>query len=172
MLRVVSQVVCLHPTPLNCRRQLFSLVKAANMKRVDLEVAGAAGLAVVLPLYKIFTLPGTCDSPNPLTLGKAAVMLLIVASYLSVPLLFGLLLGTRATRFVWLWTPVLGSLLSAVVFYCLAYRSEDWGLELSAKVWLALSVWTLPFAAIVYYSGMIIRKIRRWHEGPTENPSI
>ena len=129
------------------------------MKRVDLEVAVAAGLAVVLPLYKIFTLPGTCDSPNPLTLGGAAALLLILASYLIIPLLLGLLRGQRAARIVWLWTPVLGSLLSAVVLYCLAPRSKDWGLELSAKVWLALSVWTLLFAAIVYYSGLIIRGI-------------
>jgi peptidoglycan biosynthesis protein MviN/MurJ (putative lipid II flippase) len=129
------------------------------MKRVDLEVAVAAGLAVVLPLYKIFTLPGTCDSPNPLTLGGAAALLLILASYLSIPLLFGLLRGQQVARFVWLWTTVLGSLLSAVVLYCLAPRSKDWGLELSAKVWLALCVWTLLFAAIVYYSGMIIRGI-------------
>jgi O-antigen ligase len=129
------------------------------MKRVDLEVAVAAGLAVVLPLYKIFTLPGTCDSPNPLTLGGAAALLLILASYLSIPLLFGLLRGQRVTRFVWLWTAVLGSLLSVVVLYCLVPRSKDWGLELSAKVWLALCIWTLLFAAIVYYSGMIIRGI-------------
>jgi peptidoglycan biosynthesis protein MviN/MurJ (putative lipid II flippase) len=142
------------------------------MKRVDIEVAVAAGLAVLLPLYKIFTLPGTCDSPNPLTLGGAAALLLILASYLSIPLLFGLLRGQRVARFVWVWTPVLGSLLSAVVLYCLAPRSKDWGLELSAKVWLALCVWTLPFAAIVYYSGMIIRGIRRWREGPKENLSI
>jgi peptidoglycan biosynthesis protein MviN/MurJ (putative lipid II flippase) len=135
------------------------------MKRVDLEVAVAAGLAVVLPLYKIFTLPGTCDSPNPLTLGGAAALLLILASYLSIPLLVGLLRGQRAACFVWFWTAVLGSLLSAVVLYCLAPSSKDWGLELSAKVWLALCVWTLPFAAIVYYSGMIIRGIRRWQRG-------
>ena len=142
------------------------------MKRVDLEVAVAAGLAAVLPLYKIFTLPGTCDSPNPLTLGGAAALLLILASYLSVPLLVGLLRGQRVARFVWFWTPILGSLLSTVVLYCLAPRSKDWDLELSAKVWLALCVWTLPFATIVYYSGMIIREIRRWHEGPKENLSI
>jgi peptidoglycan biosynthesis protein MviN/MurJ (putative lipid II flippase) len=129
------------------------------MKHVDLEVAVAVGLAVVLPLYKIFTLPGTCDSPNPLTLGGAAALLAILASYLSVPLLLGLLRGQRVARFVWLWTPILGSLLSAVVLYCLAPRSKDWGLELSAKVWLGLCVWTLLFAAIVYYSGMIIRGI-------------
>jgi peptidoglycan biosynthesis protein MviN/MurJ (putative lipid II flippase) len=142
------------------------------MKCVDLEVAVAAGLAVVLPLYKIFTLPGTCDSPTPLTLGGAAALLLILASYLSIPLLFGLLRDQRATRFVWLWTPVLGSLLSTVVLYCLASRSKDWGLELSAKVWLVLCVWTLLFAVIVYYSGMIIRGIRRWHEGSKENLGV
>jgi hypothetical protein len=134
------------------------------MKLVDLEVAVAAGLSVVFPLYKIFTLPEICDS-SKLALGEGVALLLILASYLSVPLLLGLIRGQRVARVVWLWTPVLGSLLSAVVLYCLAPRSKDWGLELSAKVWLALCVWTLPFAIVVYNSGMIIRGIRRWHEG-------
>lgn len=128
------------------------------MKRADLAVAVAAGLAVVAPLYKIFTLPGTCDSPNPLTLGGAVALLLILTSYLSVPFLFGRLRGQRVSRFVWIWTPILGSLLSALVL-CLAPRSKDWGLELSAKVWLALSVWTFLFAATVHYSVIIIRGI-------------
>lgn len=120
------------------------------MKRVDLEVAVAAGLGVVLPLHHILTLPGTCDSPNPLTRGGAVALLAVLASYLSVPCLFGLLQGQRGARFVWLWTPALGSLLSAVALYCLVPRSEDWDLALSAKVWLALCAWTLPLAAVVY----------------------
>jgi peptidoglycan biosynthesis protein MviN/MurJ (putative lipid II flippase) len=142
------------------------------MKRVDLAVAVAAGLSVVFPLYKIFTLPGTCDSPNPLTLGGAVALLAILASYLSVPLLYGQLRGQRSARFVWIWTPVLGSLLSTLAVYCLAPRSKEWGLELSAKVWLALCVWTLPFAAVAYYSEKIIRGRRSWHEEPKDGLSI
>jgi hypothetical protein len=141
------------------------------MKRVDLEVALAAGLAVGFPLYKIFTLPEICDSPK-LTLGEAVALLAALASYLSVPLLFGLLRGQRVARSVWLWTPGLGSLPVAVILSCLGSHSIDWGLERFAMVWLALCVWTLPFAAVVYYSGMIIRGLRRWHEGPQENLSI
>jgi peptidoglycan biosynthesis protein MviN/MurJ (putative lipid II flippase) len=134
------------------------------MKRVDLEVALAAGLAVGFPLYKIFTLPEVCES-SKLTLGEAVALLAALASYLSIPLLFGLLRGQRLARFVWLWTPVLGSLPVAVALYCLGARSIDWGLVLFAKVWLALCVWTLPFAAVVYYSGTIIRGIRRCRGG-------
>ena len=141
------------------------------MKRVDLEVAVAAGLSVVLPLYKIFTLPEICDT-SKLALGEAVTLLVTLASYLSIPLLCGLIRGQRVARFVWLWTPIFGSLLSAVALYCLAPRSIDWGLELFVKVWLALSIWTLAFAAVVYYSGMIIRGIWRRHEGPKENLSI
>ena len=141
------------------------------MKRVGIEVAVAAGLAVVFPLYKIFTLPEICES-SKLALGEAVTLLAVLASYLSVPLLCGLIRGQRVARFVWLWTPVLGSLLSAVALYCLWSRSTDLGLELFAKVWLALCVWTLPFAAVVYYSGMIIRGIRRGHKGPKEDLSI
>ena len=146
------------------------MLRATNMKRVGLEVAAAAGLAVVFPLYKIFTLPEICDSPK-LTLGEATALLAALASYLSVPLLFGRLRGRRGARLVWLWTPVLGSLLCAVALYCLVVRI-DWGLGLSAAVWLALCAWTLPFAAAVYYSGMIIRGMRRRREGSKENLSI
>jgi hypothetical protein len=141
------------------------------MKRVDLEIAVAAALAVVFPLYKILTLPELCES-SKLTLGEAIALLVTLASYLSVPLLFGLLRGLRVSRFGWLWTPVLGSLPVALALYCLRDRSIDWGLERAAKVWLILCVWTLPFAAVVYYSGMIVRGVRRWHEGPKENLNI
>ena len=141
------------------------------MKRVDLEVAGAAGLAVVVPLYMIFTLPEICDSPK-LTPGEALALLATFASYLSVPLLFGLLSDQRVSRFMWLWTAVLGSLINAVILYSLVGHSTGWGVEQSAKVWLALCAWTLPFAAVVNYSGMLIKRIRRWHEGPKENLSI
>lgn len=149
------------------------MLRAMSMKRVDveIEVAVAAGLAVVFPLHQILTLPEICDSPK-LTLGEAAALPAVLASYLSAPLLFGLLRGQRGARLMWLCTPVLGSLLCAVALYCLVSRSADWGLGLSAKVWLALCAWTLPFAAAVHYSGMIIRAIRRWHEGPKENLSI
>jgi hypothetical protein len=124
---------------------------------VDLEVAVAAGLAVVLPLYKIFILPEICDSPK-LSLGEAVVLLVTLASYLSLPLLFGLFRGQRGARFVWLWTPIMGSMLTTVALYCLVALKE-WSPAQFAMVWLALCVWTLLFAAVVYYSGMIIRGI-------------
>jgi len=134
------------------------------MKRVDIEVAVVAGLAVALPLYKIFTLPEICDSPK-LTLGEAAALPAALAAYLSVPLLFGLLRGQRGARFVWLWTPVMGSILTAVALYFLVVL-KDWSPAQFAMVWLALCVWTLPFAAVVHYSGMIVRGIRRRRERP------
>ena len=142
------------------------------MKRVDLEVAIAAGLGVVFPLYKFFTMPEPDGSPNPLSLGEAVALLVAFASYLIIPLPLRLLRGRCIARLVWLWIPVLGSLLIAVTLYSLGARSAGWGLEQSAKVWLALCVWTLPFAAVVYYSEMIVRGVKRWHEGPKENLSI
>ena len=140
------------------------------MKRVDIEVAVAAGLAVVFPLYKILTLPEICESPH-LTRGESVALLAAFASYLSAPLLFGLLRVRRGARFVWLWTPVLGSLLCVVALYGLVVR-KDWGLRLSAAVWLALCAWTLAFAAAAHYSGMIIRGMRRRDEGAEDNLSI
>jgi hypothetical protein len=139
------------------------------MKRVGIEVAVAAGLAVVFPLYKIFTLPEICDTPR-LTFGEAAALPAVFASYLSVPLLFGLLRGQRGARFVWLWTPVVGSIPTAVALYCLVVI-KDWDPAHFAMVWLALCVWTLPFAAVVHYSGMIVRGIRRRRAGPNEDQS-
>jgi hypothetical protein len=142
-----------------------------NMKRVDIAVSAAAGLAVVFPLYRIFLLPEICDSPA-LTHGEAVATLVALASYLSVPVLREPLRGQRFARHVWLWTPVLGSLLCAAALFLLALRPEARGLGRFAMVWVALCVWTLPFAAAVNYSGMIIRGMRRWHEGAKENLSI
>ena len=142
------------------------------MKRVDLEVAVAAGLSVVLPLYEIFTRAESDGSPNPLTLGEAAALLLALASYLIAPSPLRLLRSRRVGRLVWLWTPVFGSLLIAVALHCWRARSPYWSPERSAVVWLALCAWTLPLAAAVHYPGMVIRRFRRWHEGPEENLSI
>ena len=138
---------------------MFSLVEATDMKCVDLDAAVAAALAAVFPLYKIFTLPEICES-SKLMPGEALVLLAAFASYLSGPLLFGLFRGSRATRLVWLWTPIMGSMLTAVALYCLA-ALKDWSPAHFALVWLALCVWTLPFAAAVHYSGMIFREIRK-----------
>lgn len=141
------------------------------MKRVDIAVSAAVGLVVVIPLYRIFLLPEMCESPA-LTHGEAVATLAALASYLGAPLLLGLLRGRRFARHLWLWTPVMGSLLCATALYCLAMRPEARGLGRFALVWLALCVWTLPFAAVVNYTGMIVGGIRRWHEGTKENLSI
>lgn len=142
------------------------------MKRVDLEVAVAAGLVVAVPLYKILTLPDYCGSPDRLTGGGAVAVLGALASYLVIPFLLRRLAGRRAVRFMWLWIPVLGSLLIATVLHSLGVRSGDWGPGKSAMVWLGLCLWTAPFAAAVYYSGPLVRAARRWHAGPKENLSI
>ena len=141
------------------------------MKRVDIAVSAAAGLAVVFPLYQIYLLPGMCESPK-LTPGEAAATLAAFASYLGVPLLLGPLRGRPLARYVWLWTPVLGSMLCADALFLLALRPEARGLGRFATVWLALCIWTLPFAAVVNYFGMIVGRIRRRHEGRKEHLSI
>lgn len=141
------------------------------MKRVDIVVSAAAGLAVVFPLYQLLLLPEICESPK-LTHGEAFATLAALASYLGVPWLLGLLRGRRFTRHLWLWTPVMGSLLCAAALFLLVLRPEARSLGRFAMMWLTLSVWTLPFAAVVNYSRMIVREIRRWHEGPKEHPSI
>lgn len=141
------------------------------MKRVDIAVSAAAGLAVVFPLYQIFLSPEMCESPT-LTPVEAVATLAALACYLSVPLLLGPPRGRRLARYVWLWTPVLGSLLCAAALFLLVLRPEARSFERFAVVWLALCVWTLPFAAVVNYSGMIVRVVRRWRDGPKEHRSI
>jgi hypothetical protein len=141
------------------------------MKHVDIAASAAAGFAVAFPLRQIFLLPEMCESPT-LTHGESFATMAAFASYLSVPLLLGPLRGRRFARRVWLWTPLLGSLLCAAALYSLALRPEARDLGRFAIVWLALCVWTLPFAAAVNYSGMVVRGVRRWHEGPKENLSI
>lgn len=137
------------------------------MKRADIAVSAAAGLAVVFPLYQLLLLPEMCESPK-LTPGEAAALTAALASYLSVPLLPGPLRSQRATRFAWLWTPLMGSMLAAVALYSLVSLKE-WGPAQFAIVWFALCVWTLPFAAVVNYSGTIVRVLRRRHKGPKED---
>ena len=141
------------------------------MKRVDIAASAAAGLAVVFPLYQMFLLPEMCESPA-LTSGEAVATLAAFASYPSVPLLSGLFRGRRLDRHAWLLTPALGSLLCADALFLLALRPEARDLGRFAIVWLALCVWTLPFAALVYHSGMIVRGIRRWCEGPKGHLNI
>src|SRR5690349_3419708 len=120
------------------------------MKRVDIAVSAAAGLVVVFPLYQLFLLPEICESPA-LSYGEAVATLAALASYLSVPLLVGRLRVRRLAPYVWLWTPVLGSLLCATALFLLVLRPEARGSGRFAMVWLALCVWTLPFAAVVNY---------------------
>ena len=118
------------------------------MKPVDIAVSAAAGLAVVFPLYHMFLMPEMCESPK-LTHREAAATLAAFASYLSVPLLSGLFRVRRPARHVWLWTPVMGSMLCANALYLLALRPEAHDLGRFAVVWLALCVWTLPFAGLL-----------------------
>lgn len=136
------------------------------MKRLAIAVSAAAGLAVAFPLYQLFLLPGMCESPT-LTRAEAVATLASFASYLCVPFLPGRLRGQRTARFVWLWTPAVGSTLTALALYCLV-SLKDWGLAHFAAVWLALCLWTLPFAAGVYYSGTMVRGVRRRLGGAQE----
>ncbi len=142
------------------------------MKRADFEVAIAAGLSVAFPLYKIFTMRESDGSPNPLAFGEAGILLLVILCYLAAPLPLHLLSRYRVARLTWLWAPVLGSALVAVADYCFRLIYVDTSVVRAAKEWLVLSVWTLPFAAAIYYSGAVVRLIRRWHDGSGANLSI
>ena len=142
------------------------------MRREDFDVSVAVGLGISIPLYMISTLPDACGTRDPLTLGDAAVMALAFGSYMLAPALLRLPPGRRAARLGWWWTPVLGSLILTVVHGCWRVLSAEWGVEQSALLWLLLCLWTLPFAAVAYYSGVILRGLKRRREASRDDISI
>ena len=142
------------------------------MKRDDLEAAAAAALSVAFPLYKIFTMRESDGSPNLLTPGELGILLLVLLCYVAAPLPLRLLSKCRVVGLTWLWGPVLGSALVAAADYRFGLTHAGAGVARAAKGWPVLGAWTAAPAAAVYYSGAVVRSVRRWHEGPNAYPGI
>ncbi|HEY0099507.1 MAG TPA: hypothetical protein VGB76_11210 [Pyrinomonadaceae bacterium] len=142
--------------------------------RSQIEIAIAAALSVDLPLYWMFTRRDSLGRPNPLTSGEAAVLLLVLACYLSVPYMVGSFRRRRVLRAVplWFWVSVLGAALILTADYSIGIRYGLSTWEGVGKDWFALTVFTLPVTALVYYSGAIVGLIKEWHFDRRDNLRI
>ncbi|HEX6183641.1 MAG TPA: hypothetical protein VFZ44_07005, partial [Pyrinomonadaceae bacterium] len=141
------------------------------MKRADIHVAAAAGLSVYLPLYWMATtLTDACGNPEPLTAFKVVVLLLVLASYLSAPLLLSL--PSRYTLVagipLWLAISAVGSAILVLVGVAgiVFIKREPIIVEAPFIAWGILTVWTMPASAAVYYFGAVVRWLKGWHRGP------
>ena len=171
-----------------------------NSTRVDMVSAAAAGgglSATCLILLKAATClillkASTLGRVNPLDFSDVASLILIaMMPYLVAGLVIHWLWIKPLRRLIpsWVMIALLGSLfivLSAGVlsFYTKAvawsdpatmYETLEAFITDKAKdglgVFVALSLFTLPITAAVYYTGSIVRVMRRWHTG-AEPPSI
>lgn len=162
-----------------------------NSVRVDMVSAAAAGgglCATGLVLLKASTL----GRVNPLDFSDVASFVLITAMpYLIAALITHWLWIKPLRRMIpsWVMIALLGSLLivlsaGTLSFYTKAvawsdpttmYETLEAFIADKVKdglgVFVALSLFTLPITAAVYYAGSIVKAVRRWHKG-AEPPSI
>lgn len=102
------------------------------------------------------------------------VALICVSCYMAVALLIILAKAHRKLAHDWLVVVVVGSFI-LVIFAGVWRKPEIWRLPaydlisvhlidaLEKTHWLSL--FTLPFAALVKYSGSMVRAVSRWHNG-------
>ena len=162
-----------------------------NSACVDMASAAAAGgglSATGLVLLKASTL----GRVNPMDFSDVASLMLITTIPYLVAALVTHWLWTKPLRRLipsWVMIALLGSLFivlsaGALSFYTKGAWSEpammvgtlEAFIADKAKdglvVFVALSIFTLPIAAAVYYAGSIVRAVRRWHNDAEKPPSI
>ena len=122
--------------------------------RIDIHVAAAGGLSVYLPLYWLATtLRDACGNPEPLTLLQVVVLLLVLAAYLLAPFVVRLLSRHPLAAGIpsWLSVPAVGSALLVLGVVAFGARGPALTLFQAAAAWLALSLWTMPASAGIYW---------------------
>ena len=163
---------------------------SSNRARVDLTSAAAAGACLCitgLVLLKASML----DRVDPLNFsGISRVVLMTTLPYLVAGLIINRLWITRLRRTIpsWVMIALLGSLLvvvsaGALTFYTksLASNATTTAFTILADfirdkvkdglgVFVALSLFTLPITAAVYYAGRIVGGVRHWYGA--DPPSI
>jgi hypothetical protein len=138
------------------------------MKRVDFDCGLAAGVAVAGVLYLLMSF----DSDGPRALALSDVLLLTWAfmSYMMAAAVASLLRRNVTVGRVpsWVTVALLGSALFGEALYLerVFWGGRDFEIEKALTVLAVVTFYTAPFAAGAYYSGRVVRAVRKWHDGP------
>ena len=134
----------------------------------------AAGLSIPITWFGFLRISVLWRINTPSWVLMLTFALACVSCYMAAALLLILAKAHRKFALSWLLVVAVGSFI-LTVFADVWRNPEIWRLSayelmsvhlrdaLERTVWLSL--FTLPFAAIVKYSGSIVRGIRRWHNG-------
>jgi hypothetical protein len=150
-------------------------------KRKDLACAVFAGVALPTAYFGLLRI-SVFGRINPPSFTKIATALLLSLScYLAASLLAIRLKSLRRVVPSWMFIAVMGSAVlvvvggvwmrPAILRLSLAEVISDKLLDALGTI-IGLSIFTLPFTAVVYYAGSIVRAIGRWHDGEGGRVSI
>ena len=159
------------------RIQSFS----SDPKRVDLAGAVVAGIALPTAVFGLLRI-SVLGRINPPSFSKiTTATLLSLSCYLLASLLIIWLKNLRRVLPSWVFVAVVGSAIlvvaggvwmrPAVLRLSLAEIVSD-KLPDALGTIIGLSIFTLPFTAVVYYIGSILRALGRWHNGEGRRVSI
>jgi hypothetical protein len=154
---------------------------SSDRKRVDLACAVVAGIALPAAFFGLLRI-SIFGRINPPSFAKiATATLLCLSCYLVASLLVVWLKSLRRVMPSWVWIAVLGSAIlvitggiwmrPAILRLSLAEIVSD-KLPDALGTTFGLSVFTLPFTAVVYYADSIVRAVGRWHTGDGRRVSI
>ena len=175
MVSVVGQIEALFST-LARKIENFS----NDRWKVVVGCALAAGLSIPVALFGLLRMSVFWEFKPPRWAHMLEVALACVSCYMAVALLLILVKAHRKLPHDWLVVVIVGSFILAILdvfrhiniwpppFYeLISVHMND---VLERTHWLSL--FTLPFAALVKYSGRIVRALNRWHNGPDYSLSI
>ena len=154
---------------------------SSSRMSVIVGCALAAGLSIPVAWFGILRISVMWRINTPSWAYILEFALICVTCYLAAALLLiGAKFHTKAVL-GWILVAVLGSFILAS-FSDVWRNSEIWHRSvydlifvhlrdaLERTIWL--SIFTLPFAAVVNYSGSLVRAVRRWHQGQEYSLSI
>ena len=142
--------------------------------RVVIGCALAAGLSIPVAWFSVLEiLRFSWDAPSWAYILKST--LICISCYLAVALLLILAKAHRKLAHDWFVVVVMGSFI-LVIIEDVWPNPEIWRLPVYDLISVHLldalekthwvSLFTLPFAALVKHSGSIVRALNRWHNGP------
>ena len=145
-----------------------------DQMRVVVGCSLAAGLSIPMAWFGFLRISVLWRINTPSWAFMLTFALACVSCYMAAALLLILVKAHRKFALSWLLVVISGSFILAA-FADVWRNPELWRLSayeltsvhlrdaLERTVWLSL--FTVPFAAIVKYSGSIVRAVRRWHNG-------